>query len=189
MPYLQIFIIGLGLSADAFAVSVTNGLSFKEISRIDALKIAASFGIFQAVMPLIGFLLGTVFEVFIKSVDHYVALIFLGFIGAKMLFDELFKKSKSSEAVSIPFNSLIAQAVATSIDALVAGVVFISMGIEGFGILPCIAIIGITTFVLSFMGVFLGKRFGVLLGGRAKILGGIILIGIGLKIFLEHTLM
>ncbi|MCL2077483.1 MAG: manganese efflux pump MntP family protein [Oscillospiraceae bacterium] len=187
---VQIFLIGLGLSADAFAVSVTNGLTNKNISRKEALKIAAAFGIFQALMPFLGFLLGTFFEEFIVKLDHYVALIFLGFIGGKMLIDGITDKGKADfteKTDCLPVRTLIIQAIATSIDALVAGVVFISMGIRGAWILPAVALIGVITFVISFAGVRLGRKFGALLGGKAKIVGGIILIGIGLKVFLEHV--
>jgi putative Mn2+ efflux pump MntP len=194
---LTIFFIALGLSADAFAVSVTNGLSLKDKSRKQALKIAAAFGIFQALMPLFGFLLGSAFKEFIESFAHWIAFIFLGFIGVKMLIDEVCKKdgdagrllaAKPPPAESLSSKTLLMQAIATSIDALVVGISFIAMGITGFMIFPCIAIIGATTFVLSFLGVDLGKKFGKLLGGRAKIIGGIVLIVIGVKVLAEGLL-
>ena len=181
---LQVFFIAVGLSADTFAVSVTNGLSLNNPTKKQAFGIAAAFAFFQGIMPLFGFLLGSVFAEFIDRFAPYIALIFLGFIGAKMIADEIMSKNEESYE-TLSFKTLIIQAVATSIDALVVGVSFIAMGITGLQILPCIAIIGVTTFVLSFAGVDLGKRFGKLLGGRAKIVGGIILIGIGLKVFIE----
>ncbi|MCL2109842.1 MAG: manganese efflux pump MntP family protein [Oscillospiraceae bacterium] len=192
---IQIFLIGAGLSADAFAVSITNGLSYKNLTRADALKIALSFGVFQAVMPLLGFLLGAVFAEFINSFAHFIALIFLGFIGVKMLIDEIGSKKEIQAAKTdivpekpekLSAKLLIIQAIATSIDALIAGVVFISMGITGGLIFGAVGIIGATTFAFSFAGVYLGRKFGALLGGKAKIVGGVILIGIGVKIFLEH---
>jgi len=190
MIIIEVFLIGAGLSADAFAVSVTNGLTLKDVSRKEALRIAGAFGLFQGLMPLLGFMLGTVFTEFIMRFDHWVALIFLSFIGGKMLIDG--RRGDGAEGSSPPnvlsHRQLLIQAVATSIDALVAGVVLISMGIEGFWILPCAALIALTTFCFSFFGVGLGKRFGKLLGGRARIIGGVVLIGIGVKVFIEHTL-
>jgi putative Mn2+ efflux pump MntP len=137
----------------------------------------------------LGFLLGSVFAEFIDSFAHWVAFIFLGFIGGKMLLEEL-KPARGEEKTheELSLRVLLIQAIATSIDALVVGVSFIAMGILGVMILPCIAIIGATTFVLSFLGVDLGKKFGKLLGGRAKIIGGLVLIGIGLKVLIEGFL-
>ncbi|MDR2532861.1 MAG: manganese efflux pump MntP family protein [Oscillospiraceae bacterium] len=187
MPFVETVLIGFGLSADAFAVSVTNGLSLRNITRKQALKIAAMFGAFQAVMPLLGFLFGTIFKQFINSFAHYVALIFLGFIGIKMIIDGLRKESETKKIPdSLPLWSLIVQAVATSIDALVAGVSFVAMGIRGLWILPVVALIGTITFSLSFFGVGIGRKFGGFLGNRARIAGGVILIGIGLKVFFER---
>jgi putative Mn2+ efflux pump MntP len=191
MLIIQVFLIALGLSADAFAVAITNGLSLKDTSRRQALKIAVMFGLFQALMPLFGFLLGSAFKEFIESFAHWIAFIFLGFIGGKMLFEEIktkkYEDEKAPETLSL--RTLLMQAVATSIDALVVGVSFIAMGITGFMILPCVIIIGAVTFVLSFSGVGLGKKFGGLLGGRAKIVGGIVLIAIGFKVLVEGLLM
>jgi putative Mn2+ efflux pump MntP len=189
MLFIQVFLIGLGLSADAFAVAISNGLSLREASRRQAFRIAAAFGLFQGVMPLLGFLLGSVFAEFINNFAPWIALIFLGSIGVKMIIDELSSKNKVENYnahSSLPFRTLMLQAVATSIDALVVGVSFIAMGITGLQVLPCVAIIGVTTFALSFTGVNLGKKFGKLFGGRAKIIGGLILLGIGLKVFIEH---
>jgi len=189
MLFFQVFLIALGLSADAFAVAITNGLSLKDSSRKQALKIAAAFGLFQAVMPLLGFLLGSVFAEFIGRYAHWVAFIFLGFIGGKMLIDELFAKNKDEKAhETLSLRLLLMQAIATSIDALVVGVSFIAMGISGLMILPCVAMIGVVTFILSFLGVDLGKKFGRLLGGRAKIVGGLVLVGIGVKVLVEGLL-
>ena len=189
MFFIEIFLIGLGLSADAFAVSVTNGLCIKSISRVQSLRIAVSFGLFQALMPILGFLLGTVFSEFISGVDHYVALIFLGFIGGKMIVDGLKTGVPESGAdfSALPLRLLIMQAVATSVDALVAGVTFIAMGVKGAEILPVAALIGVTTFCLSLIGVGLGKKFGGFFGDKAKVIGGVILVGIGVRVFLEHS--
>jgi putative Mn2+ efflux pump MntP len=185
---VEIFFIGLGLSADAFAVSITNGLSLNNIKRRQAVLIAAAFGLFQAFMPLLGFLLGSVFAGFIGNFAPYIALSFLGFIGGKMIWDEIRKKEDDKPIETLSLRVLFMQAIATSIDALVVGVSFVAMGITGLSVLPCVAIIGVITFIFSFIGVDLGKKFGKLLGGRAKIAGGIILIGIGMKVFIEHLL-
>lgn len=188
MLFLEIFIIGVGLSADAFAVSVTNGLTIENISRKQTIRIAVAFGFFQGIMPLFGYFLGTFFASFIMRFDHFVALILLGIIGGKMIIDGI-RKTTDGDSLpdTLPMRLLLLQAVATSIDAFVTGVVFISMGISGLLIIPCIAIIGVTTFLCSYLGVGLGKRFGKLLGHRARIVGGLILIGIGLRVFIEHT--
>jgi putative Mn2+ efflux pump MntP len=186
-----VFLIALGLSADAFAVAITNGLTLKNAARKQALAIAAAFGLFQGIMPLLGFLLGSFFTGFINRFAPFIAFVFLGFIGLKMIIDEVRVKNEDKiEAVSetLSLKTLIMQAIATSIDALVVGVSFIAMGITGLMILPCAAIIGAVTFVLSFIGVGVGKKFGKLLGGRAKIIGGIVLLAIGMKALIEGLL-
>jgi len=189
MLIIQIFMLAFGLSADAFAVSVTNGMSLKNPSRTQALKVAVMFGGFQALMPLLGFLLGMVFVSFIESFAHWVAFAILGFIGVRMIFEER-KTGEENEKLPevLSFRVLLMQAIATSIDALVAGVSFVAMGIRGAWLFPAIAIIGMMTFILSFMGVGLGLKFGRILGTRAKIAGGLVLIAIGLKVLLEGLL-
>lgn len=177
---------------DAFAVSIGNGLSMKKSDSKAALAIAFSFGLFQALMPLLGYFLGSAFEQVIKDFDHYIALIFLGFIGGKMIFDGIkeIREKKSDEAeeknaFKLSFGTLMIQAVATSIDALIVGVSFAAL--PNVNIWAAITLIGITTFAISLIGVFFGKKFGQLLGSKAEILGGIILVGIGLKVFIEHS--
>lgn len=195
---IQMLLLGVGLSMDAFAVSISNGLSMTKITLKKALPSALAFGIFQALMPLLGYLLGASFADFIQSFDHYIALIFLGFIGGKMIYDGVKelrtdKKAKANgeekpvqEEKKLGFGALIVQAIATSIDALVVGVSFVAMNMNFTQVLIGIAIIGCTTFILSIIGVFMGKKFGELLGSRAEIVGGLILVGIGLKVFIEH---
>lgn len=191
MGIIELFLIAVGLSMDAFAVSVGNGLSMKKSSPKAALAIAFSFGLFQALMPTAGYFLGSAFEDVIKEFDHFIALIFLGFIGGKMIYDGIKelragkKGAKTEEkAFKLSFGILIIQAVATSIDALIVGVSFAAL--PDVNIWAAVVIIGITTFVLSLIGVFFGKKFGQLIGSRAVILGGIILAAIGIKIFIEH---
>lgn len=192
MGIIELFLIGVGLSMDAFAVSIGNGLSMKKSDSKAALAIAFSFGLFQALMPLLGYFLGSAFEQVIKDFDHYIALIFLGFIGGKMIFDGIkeIREKKSGEAeeknaFKLSFGTLMIQAVATSIDALIVGVSFAAL--PNVNIWAAITLIGITTFAISLIGVFFGKKFGQLLGSKAEILGGIILVGIGLKVFIEHS--
>lgn len=192
MGIIELFLIGAGLSMDAFAVSIGNGLSMKKSDSKAALAIAFSFGLFQALMPLLGYFLGSAFEQVIKDFDHYIALIFLGFIGGKMIFDGIkeIREKKSDEAeeknaFKLSFGTLMIQAVATSIDALIVGVSFAAL--PNVNIWAAITLIGITTFAISLIGVFFGKKFGQLLGSKAEILGGIILVGIGLKVFIEHS--
>ena len=191
MGIIELLLIAVGLSMDAFAVSIGNGLSMKKSTPKAALAIALSFGLFQAGMPLAGYFLGSAFENVIKEFDHFIALIFLGFIGGKMIFDgikELRAKKRGEEEEEKPFKlsfgTLMIQAIATSIDALIVGVSFAAL--PDVNIWAAVTLIGLTTFTISLVGVFFGKKFGQLLGSRAEVLGGIILVGIGLKVFIEH---
>ena len=191
MGIIELFLIAAGLSMDAFAVSGGKGLSFKKSDPKAAFAIAFSFGLFQALMPTAGYFLGSAFEEVIREFDHYIALIFLGFIGGKMIYDGIKelragkKGAKTEEKTfKLSLGILIIQAVATSIDALIVGVSFAAL--PDVNIWAAVVIIGITTFVLSLIGVFFGKKFGQLIGSRAVIFGGIILAAIGIKIFVEH---
>ncbi|MDE6724650.1 MAG: manganese efflux pump MntP family protein [Ruminiclostridium sp.] len=191
MGIIELLLIAVGLSMDAFAVSIGNGLSMKKSRPKAALAIALSFGLFQAGMPLAGYFLGSAFEDIIKEFDHFIALIFLGFIGGKMIFDgikELRAKKRGEEEEEKPFKlsfgTLMIQAVATSIDALIVGVSFAAL--PDVNIWAAVVLIGLTTFTISLVGVFFGKKFGQLLGSKAEVFGGIILVGIGLKVFIEH---
>lgn len=192
MGFLELFLLAVGLSMDAFAVSIGNGLSMKKQNPKAAFAIAFSFGLFQALMPTLGYFLGSAFEDIIRQFDHFIALIFLGFIGGKMIFDgikELIadKKGEAEEIQEfhLSFGKLLIQAIATSIDALIVGVSFAAL--PDVNIWTAVLLIGVTTFVISIIGVFSGKKFGQLLGSKAEIFGGIILVGIGLKVFIEHV--
>lgn len=194
MGFAELLLLAVGLSMDAFAVSVGNGLSMKKSDPKAALAIAASFGLFQALMPTVGYFLGSAFETVISRFDHYIALIFLGFIGGKMIFDgirELREKKKSAGAAEeekpfkLSFGALMIQSVATSIDALIVGVSFAAL--PNVNIWIAVTLIGVITFSISLVGVFSGKKFGQLLGSRAEIFGGLILVGIGVKVFVEHV--
>ena len=192
MGFLELLLLAIGLAMDAFAVSIGNGLSMKKQNPKAALAIAFSFGLFQALMPTLGYFLGSAFEDIIRQFDHFIALIFLGFIGGKMIFDgikELIadKKGKTEEIPEfhLSFGKLMIQAVATSIDALIVGVSFAAL--PDVNIWTAVLLIGIVTFAISLIGVFSGKKFGQLLGSKAEIFGGLILVGIGLKVFIEHV--
>lgn len=184
MTLFDIFIIGVGLSMDAFAVSATNGMIEKPTLK-KSLLIAFSFGLFQALMPLIGYFAGRLFADTIEAYDHWIALVLLTFIGGKMIADFFIKDEKTEEHKKITPLMLLTQAVATSIDALVIGVSFVSIK---FNIFLAVSVIGLTTFVFSLIAVVIGKKAGEKLSDKATLAGGIILIAIGLKIFIEHML-
>ncbi len=184
MSLLEIFLIGVGLSMDAFAVSICKGLAVKKLYIKQALIVGLYFGGFQALMPLIGYGLGVSFRNQIESFDHWVAFILLVLIGINMI-REAYGNCEEGEA-SCPIFSLKAMlvlAIATSIDALAVGVTFAFLGIN---ILIAIAIIGITTFVISIAGVKIGNVFGTRYKSKAEVVGGVILILIGVKILFEH---
>lgn len=175
--------LALGLAMDAFAVSMTNGMCCRIHPAKNALSSGMAFGTFQGLMPLIGYLAGNAFSDIVESVDHWVALLLLGFLGGRMIHEAL---SDSGQTVSIkPFTlkTLLLQAVATSIDALAVGV---TLGVMQVDILTAVSIIALITFAFSFSGVFIGKSLGALLGSKAELLGGVILLLIGLRIFIEH---
>lgn len=186
MSYIEIFLVGVGLSMDAFAASICQGLSMKKLSVKSMLIIGLFFGGFQALMPTVGFLLGTQFESYIVSIDHWVAFVLLSFIGGKMLFDVI--KGEDDELngekeYNLDIKNIAVLAVATSIDALAVG---ISMAFLSVDIISAASMIGITTFVISSAGVVIGHKFGTKYKDKATIAGGVILILIGVKILLEH---
>lgn len=180
MNFTDVLFIGLGLSMDAFAVSVCKGLAMKKMSIKTALVCGLYFGIFQAGMPLIGYVLGTGFESLVSSLDHWIAFILLGIIGINMI-----RESGSCDMVndSLDVRTMVTLAVATSIDALAVGVTFAFLKTD---IVPAVSIIGITTFVCCMLGVKLGSIFGERLKTRAEIAGGMVLIFIGTKTLVEH---
>lgn len=187
MGLFELVIMGLGLSMDAFAVSISNSMCYKGITGKQRLAAAFSFGVFQGLMPIIGFFAGRLLAGLIQSVDHWVALVLLGFIGGKMLVEGIraLRRSQDDACATAPFTFkvLLLQALATSIDALAVGV---SLAVLSVNIWYASSIIAILTFAVCVIGGFLGKRFGSLLGDWAQIFGGLILVGIGLKIFIEH---
>ncbi len=201
MGFLEILLIGIGLSMDAFSVSICKGLTTKQFSWKMALTCGLWFGFFQALMPLIGYLLGAQFEQYITAVDHWIAFGLLFLIGANMIREALSKKEEVQSSLrgaelsgatwqpsttqdgQLGFKTMLLLAIATSIDALAVGISFACIQVK---IWSSILIIGITTFLFSIIGVKIGNVFGSKFEKSAGIIGGIILILIGLKILLEH---
>ena len=182
MGLIEVIFIGIGLSMDAFAVALSSGLTMKKTLLKNVLRLAFCFGLFQAIMPLIGWFAACSFCTYIEMFDGWIALILLGFIGSKMLYDGIKNEDEHNSTDYTSLCSLLILGVATSIDALMVGVTFVT-NFKGTEIISPITIIGLTTFLLSAIGVVLGKKFGELLGSKAEIAGGLILIFIGLKIF------
>lgn len=183
MGIVEIIFIAIGLSMDAFAVSVCKGLSMKKMSWKKAIIIALYFGIFQALMPVIGYALGIGFEESIKFIDHWIAFGLLAFIGGNMIKESLSKDEDDNQNDDVNFKTMVVLAVATSIDALAVGVTFAFLNVN---LIFAISIIGVLTFIISLLGVKIGNVFGDKFEKKAELAGGIILILIGLKILLEH---
>jgi len=182
MRLFEIIIIGIGLAMDAFAVSICKGLSMKKISWKNVIIIASYFGIFQALMPALGYFLGSSFSFFVQHIDHWIAFILLTIIGGNMIKNSTDdEEEKRNDKVDIKTMTLLA--IATSIDALAIGITFAFFEVN---LLLSISIIGIITFIISFLGVIIGNKFGDKFQNKAEVVGGIILIIIGLKILLEH---
>lgn len=184
--FIELFLIGVGLSMDAFAVSVCKGLAMEKINKKQAVVIGLYFGGFQALMPLLGWLLGVRFQKYIVSIDHWVAFTLLAFIGGKMILEAV--RDKVDHEIGqkdLPLNhrEMLIMAVATSIDALAVGITFAFLDVP---IAEAVTVIGCTTFVLSIAGVVVGNFFGTRYKKKAEISGGVILILIGLKILTEH---
>lgn len=185
MTFTEIFLFGVGLSMDAFAVSVCKGLCMKKFKASHAFMIALFFGFFQALMPFLGYFLGKTFESYITSVDHWIAFILLAYIGIKMIRDAIKDDDEASCPIDQRLNikELFVLAVATSIDALAVGIAF-SFN-KDTNIYKNILIIGIVTFVLAFFGVVIGNKFGSRFKKKAQVSGGVILLLLGLKLLFE----
>ena len=182
MSFVTIFITAIALAMDAFAVSVSKGMTLRNLSKKICVKIALAFGIFQGVMPLLGWLLGIKFTRYIQKVDHWIAFILLCFIGIKMIIDSL-KSEDDVEEKQYNNKTFLILAIATSIDALTVGITFAFLKIN---IISSVLSIGIITFILSITAVYAGKIIGNFIKNKAGIFGGIILIIMGLKILLQH---
>ena len=183
MSFVEILLIGIGLSMDAFSVSICKGLTTKKFSWKMALTCGLWFGFFQALMPVIGYFLGAQFEQYITSVDHWIAFGLLFLIGANMIREAVWGHDDQENNGALDFKTMLLLAIATSIDALAVGVSFACIQVK---IWSSVLIIGLTTFLFSVMGVKIGNVFGSKFEKSAGIVGGIILILIGLKILLEH---
>ena len=185
--FIELFLMGVGLSMDAFAVSICKGLGMRKVNKKQALVIGLFFGGFQALMPLIGWLLGSQFQRYITSIDHWIAFILLGLIGGKMIVEAV--KGWNEEDVvevedkPIDHKNMLVLAIATSIDALAVGITFAFLGTP---ILEAITIIGITTMLISIAGVAVGNFFGSKYKNKAELAGGLILVLLGVKILFEH---
>lgn len=182
MDIFSIILIAIGLSMDSFAVAISNGLTIKNLNKEKALLIAISLAVFQALMPLIGWFAGMSIEKYIEAFDHWIAFGLLLFIGGKMIFEAFINKEESI-GKELKVITLIGQSIATSIDALAVGISFAILKME---IIIPVIIIGVVTFIFSLLGLQLGSYLGKKLGKYVEIFGGIVLIGIGLKILLEH---
>lgn len=188
MGFMQLVLIAVGLSMDAFAIALCKGLCMRRINYRHAVTIALFFGGFQGLMPLIGWILGKQFEQYITPVDHWIAFVLLGYIGGKMIWDALHEESEGEGAAceleeKLDLKELSLMAVATSVDALAVGITFAFLQVQ---IVPAVAAIGLITFALSFAGVIVGNKFGNRFQSKAQIIGGAALIFIGTKILLEH---
>ena len=182
MGMMELFLIALGLSMDAFAVSICKGLSVRKATVKQSITVGAYFGGFQALMPAIGYLLGVRFESYIVSVDHWIAFVLLGLIGGNMIREAVSgDEEKLNDAFD--FKTMFPLAIATSIDALAMGVTFAFLHVN---IVPAVLFIGVITFALSAVGLKVGNVFGAKYKARAELFGGIVLVLMGLKILLEH---
>ena len=182
MSLLELFVLAVGLSMDAFAVAVCKGLAIGRTRLRDAAVVGAWFGGFQAGMPLVGYFLGVNFADYISAFDHWIAFGLLVLIGANMI-RESRRQEEEETGASLAFKTMLLMALATSIDALAVGVTFAFLEVQ---IVPAVLFIGVTTFLLSALGVKLGSVFGVRYKSRAEFAGGAILILLGVKILLEH---
>lgn len=185
--FVELFLLGVGLSMDAFAVSVCKGLGMRKLDKKQALIIGLYFGGFQALMPLIGWLLGSQFQKYITSIDHWITFILLSFIGGKMMIEAIreWNEEETVDVMDAPLDhkNMLVLAVATSIDALAVGITFAFLDTP---IIEAITIIGITTMIISIIGVVVGNFFGSRYKSKAEFIGGLILVLLGLKILLEH---
>ncbi len=187
MNFITLFFISVGLAMDAFAVSLTEGLALEKIHIKNILRAALVFGIFQAIMPLIGWMIGGIFYDTISKLDHWVAFGLLIGIGGKMLIEARESQKCEIEEKCETSSNILVLGIATSIDALAVGFSFSLL--PGLNIYSTVIAIGVITFLISSIGVYLGNKVGQILGYKAEYLGGFILIGMGIKILVEHTIL
>ena len=192
MGIIDILLTGVGLSMDAAAVSMTNGMNEPKMKLPKILLIALFYGVAQGVMPLIGYYAGSLFATAVAKIAPWLALVLLGFIGGKMIFEAICELKKNGEqpkeAKPLSLGSLAVQALATSIDALAVGISLVALDKSGalaVNVFVAVSMIAASTFIISLLSVFIGKKFGELLSDKAELVGGLILVAIGLKIFIE----
>ena len=188
MSIWEIVLIGAGLSMDAAAVSISNALCLKKLTFKDLLIMSGTFALFQAIMPLIGYFGASVFKDYIMVYDHWIALLLLLFIGGKMVYEALFKKDEAASCeigFRLTLKLIVVQAIATSIDALAVGISFSALNVN---IYTSVLLIMATTLVICSAAIAVAQKIGEKIADKAEVIGGLILIGIGLKIFLEHML-
>jgi len=185
LSFSEVFLTGIALSMDAFTVALCKGLGMRKIDIRQSVIISLFFGVFQALMPFIGWMIGKQFENAITAFDHWIAFVLLAFLGGRMIFDVFRGDTENAEPSTKKLNikELLMLSVATSIDALAIGITFAFLGVS---ISPAVTVIGITTFCISFFGVAIGCKTGSRFKDKAQIAGGIILIAIGTKILAEH---
>ena len=183
MSIYTIITIGIGLAMDAFAVSICQGLKMSKVNKTNAVIIALFFGLFQSLMPMIGYFVGQQFESYITSIDHWIAFILLLLIGINMIRESFAKEEICECDYKLNIKELTLMAIATSIDALAVGVTFAFLNVN---LLLSVSVIGIITFTLSLIGVLLGHKLGLKFKIKAECFGGVVLIIIGTKILLEH---
>lgn len=198
MGTIELLLTATALSMDAMAVSISSGISSHRTKIRDALLMALFFGLFQGIMPLLGYyivpLLTTIFgsgvKTFVEQFDHWIAFVLLAFIGGKMIIETLKNEPEDQQSDPFKLGTILVMAIATSIDALATGIVFLGFGLSGGRLTFAVCTIGIITFLLSFAGVLLGKRVGKSVGEKFErwtgFAGGVVLVGIGLKILIEH---
>lgn len=185
MAFITLIIIAVGLSMDALAISIVSGSTYKQLHIKHALRIAFFFGSFQAFMPLIGYLAGQSLDKYISSYDHWVAFAILSAVGAKMIYESFKIKTAKSNFDPTNITMLFVLSLATSIDALAIG---ITLSILNISVVTAAAIIGLITFLISYIGVFIGKKFGHFFENKIEAVGGVVLIVLGIKILLQHLL-
>lgn len=181
--FIELFLMGVGLSMDAFAVSICKGLGMRKVNKKQALVIGLFFGGFQALMPFVGWLLGSQFEKYITSIDHWIAFILLGIIGGKMIVESVKPDKEDDEVKEMDAPLDLKEMFVTSIDALAVGITFAFLD---YPIVEAITIIGISTFFISIGGVYVGNFFGNKYEKKAEFAGGLILVLLGVRILLTH---
>ena len=186
MGIVELLLTAIGLSMDAFAVSVCKGLGMRKMRYDQALVIGLYFGVFQALMPLLGWLLGTSFSRYIQVFDHWIAFVLLVFLGGKMIIEAVRAEEEAEPSNPFALGTLFVMAIATSIDALATGIVFRSFSFSTGKLLLAVGFIGSVTFILTLLGALGGKKLGEKFRKHAEIIGGIVLVCIGAKILIEH---